>query len=215
LVLNPWNIDALQELEKENGNKVNTILQLRLHPSIIALKQSVEDRLKIEPGKMFDVDLTYLTSRGRWYHVSWKGDEHKSGGVATNIGVHFFDMLSYVFGPVKKNSCHIRNADTAAGYLELEHARVRWFLSVNAEYLPEAAKEKGQTTYRSISVDGDEFEFSGGFTDLHTRSYEEILAGRGFGLESVRDCIGIVHDFRVANPLGLSGDYHPFCREVK
>ena len=215
LVLNPWNIDALQEIEKESDKKVNTILQLRLHPSIIALKQSVEEQLKTDPEKMFDVDLTYLTSRGRWYHISWKGAEDKSGGVATNIGVHFFDMLSYVFGPVEKNICHIRNDDVAAGYLELRHARVRWFLSVSAEYLPVVAKDAGQTTYRSITVDDHEFEFSGGFTDLHTRSYEEILAGNGFGLDSVRDCIGIVHDFREASPLGVKDDSHPFCREVK
>lgn len=215
LVLNPWNIDALAEIEQESGKKVNTILQLRLHPSIIALKQSVEEQLRQNPGKMFEVDLTYLTSRGRWYHISWKGDEHKSGGVATNIGVHFFDMLTYVFGPVQKNVCHLRTSDVAAGYLELKHARVRWFLSVNGEYLPQVAKNNGQTTYRSITVDGDEFEFSGGFTDLHTRSYQEILAGNGFGLDTVRDCIGIVHDFRNAEPQGLRGDYHPFCREVK
>lgn len=215
LVLNPWNIDALQEIEEETGRKVNTILQLRLHPSIIALKQSVEEQLRVNPGKVFDVDLTYLTSRGRWYHVSWKGDEHKSGGVATNIGVHFFDMLAYVFGPVQKNVCHIRNPDVAAGYLELEHARVRWFLSVSAEYLPEIATANGQTTFRSITVDGDDFEFSGGFTDLHTRSYEEILAGNGFGMEEVRDCIQIVHDFRVTDPVGLVDDSHPFCKKVK
>ena len=214
LVLNPWNIDALQEIEQECGKKVNTILQLRLHPSIIALKKSVDEQLKADPNKMFDVDLTYLTSRGRWYHISWKGDEDKSGGVATNIGVHFFDMLTYVFGSVKNNICHIRNPDIAAGYLELKHASVRWFLSVNADYLPAVAKDAGQTTYRSITVNVDEFEFSGGFADLHKRSYEEILAGNGFGLDSVRDCIGIVHDFRSSDPLGLTGDYHPFCRAV-
>lgn len=214
LVLNPWNIDALQEIEVESGRRVSTILQLRLHPSIIALKKSVENQLKNNPEKMFDVDLTYLTSRGRWYHISWKGDDDKSGGVATNIGVHFFDMLSYVFGPVQKNVCHIRNNDTSAGFLELQHARVRWFLSVNAGYLPAVAVENGRTTYRSITVNGDEFEFSGGFTDLHTRSYEEILKGNGFGLEDVRNCIGIVHGFRNSEPTGLSGDYHPFCSEV-
>ncbi len=214
LVLNPWNIDALQEIEQETGKKVNTILQLRLHQSIIALKESVETQLKEDPDKVFDVDLTYLTSRGRWYHISWKGDEDKSGGVSTNIGVHFFDMLTHVFGSIKKNICHIRTADTAAGYLELDHARVRWFLSVNAEHLPKVAKDNGQTTYRSITVNGDEIEFSGGFADLHTTSYEHIMAGHGFGLEDVRDCISIVHDFRESKPLGLNGDYHPFCREV-
>ncbi|WP_316346906.1 Gfo/Idh/MocA family oxidoreductase [Desulfuromonas acetoxidans] len=215
LVLNPWNIDALQEIEQESGQRVNTILQLRLHPSIIELKQKVERQLAVEPNKMFDVDLTYLTSRGRWYHISWKGDEHKSGGVATNIGVHFFDMLCFIFGSVTENVCHIRNDNVAAGYLELKHARVRWFLSVNAEYLPDVAQKSGQTTYRSIIVDDHEFEFSGGFTDLHTRSYKEILSGNGFGLNEVRGCIGIVHDFRTAEPLGIHGEYHPFCRDVK
>lgn len=214
LVLNPWNIDALQEIETESGKKVNTILQLRLHDSIIELKKSVEDQLKDEPGKMFDVDLTYLTSRGRWYQISWKGDKAKSGGVATNIGVHFFDMLAYIFGPATRNICHVRNDDVAAGYLELKHARVRWFLSVSAEYLPDAVKRAGQTTYRSITVDGSEIEFSGGFTDLHTRSYEQIFAGNGFGLDTVRECIGIVHDFREADPQGLRGEYHPFCKVV-
>lgn len=214
LVLNPWNINALQEIEKETGKRVNTILQLRLHPSIVALKKSVEDQLKAEPGKMFDVDLTYLTSRGRWFQVSWKGDESKSGGVATNIGVHFFDMLAYVFGAVKKNVCHIRNADTSAGFLELKHARVRWFLSVNADHLPSVAKKHGQTTYRSITVNSEEIEFSGGFTDLHTQSYEKILNGKGYGLADVHDCIRVVHEVRHLEPLGLSGDFHPFCREV-
>ena len=215
LVLNPWNIDALQEIEQETGRKVNTVLQLRLHPSIIALKKSVEDQLKANPDKKFDVDLTYLTSRGRWYQISWKGDEQKSGGVATNIGVHFFDMLAYVFGAVMKNICHIRNIDTVAGYLEFEHARVRWFLSVNAEYLPTTVKEKGQTTYRSITVNGDEIEFSGGFTDLHTQSYMKILAGEGFGLADVHDCIRVVHEVRTAIPLGRTDDNHLFCRKVK
>jgi len=214
LVLNPWNIDALQEIERESGKKVNTILQLRLHPGIVALKKSVEKQLEADPDKIFDVDLTYLTSRGRWYHISWKGDEDKSGGVVTNIGVHFFDMLAYIFGSIQKNVCHIRNADTAAGYLELEHARVRWFLSVNADHLPEMVKESGQTTFRSITVNGDEVEFSGGFTDLHTASYEAILSGNGFGLADVHDCISIVHDFRESDPLGLKGEYHPFCRKV-
>lgn len=214
LVLNPWNINALQEIEVESGQRVNTILQLRLHPSIIALKQSVEAQLRADPGKMFDVDLTYLTSRGRWYHISWKGDEDKSGGVATNIGVHFFDMLSYIFGSVESNVCHIRNNDTSAGFLELKHARVRWFLSVNADHLPSVAKQNGQTTYRSITVNGDEIEFSGGFADLHTLSYEQILTGHGFGLADVHDCIRVVHEVRNLDPLGLSGDYHPFCGAV-
>jgi len=215
IVLNPWNIDALQEIEKETGRKINTILQLRLHPSILELKRLVTDQLRNNPDQKFDVELTYLTSRGRWYHISWKGDVQKSGGIATNIGVHFFDMLTYVFGPAIRNVCHVRTGDTAAGFLELKNARVRWFLSVNAEYLPDVARQNGQMTFRSIKVEGDEFEFSGGFTDLHTRSYEEILAGRGFGLNDVRECIDIVHGFRNSPIANLAGDYHPYCQVVK
>ncbi|NLV25102.1 MAG: Gfo/Idh/MocA family oxidoreductase [Deltaproteobacteria bacterium] len=215
VVLNPWNIAALAEIEAESGYRVNTILQLRLHPSIVALKKSVDEQVKKDPRKMYDVDLTYLTSRGCWYHISWKGDDQKSGGVVTNIGVHFFDMLAYIFGPVKENIAHIRNGDTAAGYLELEHARVRWFLSVNGAYLPAAAEKEGKTTYRAINVDGEAFEFSGGFTDLHTESYRQILAGRGFGLDQVRESIRIVHTFRQMSPLGAKGEFHPFCTKVE
>ncbi|MDD2557436.1 MAG: Gfo/Idh/MocA family oxidoreductase [Desulfuromonas sp.] len=215
LVLNPWNINALQEIEEEYGKKINNILQLRLHPSIIELKHKVKQSIQDNPDKVFDVDLTYITSRGRWYYTSWKGDDAKSGGIATNIGVHFFDMLSYIFGAVQKNVCHVRNADVAAGYLEFKYARVRWFLSINAEYLPEVAKEAGQATFRSITVDGEQFEFSGGFTDLHTLSYTEILAGRGFGLDDVRDCVEIVHQFRESRQAALRGDYHPLCSKVK
>jgi UDP-N-acetyl-2-amino-2-deoxyglucuronate dehydrogenase len=205
LVLNPWNVEALKEIEQETGNKVYNILQLRLHPSIIALKKEIEEG---EPGKVYDVDLTYLTSRGNWYFNSWKGDVSKSGGIATNIGIHFYDMLIWVFGAVQENIVHVLDEDRAAGFLQLEKARVRWFLSVNFDYIPDEIKQKNKRTFRSITVDGREIEFSDGFTDLHTRSYEEILAGRGFGLEEALPSIQTVHDIRTKQPIGLKGEYH-------
>jgi len=214
LVLNPWNIDALKEIEKRTGHKVYNILQLRLHDSIVALKEKVAKELKENPNKVYDIDLTYLTSRGKWYFISWKGYEDKSGGVATNIGVHFFDMLTWIFGGVKENIVHFKNPYANAGYLELEHARVRWFLSVKYDYIPEEIKAKGQRTYRSITVDGEEIEFSGGFTELHTRSYEEILKGNGFGLNEARGSIETVSTIRNLEPIGLKGEYHPFCKLV-
>jgi UDP-N-acetyl-2-amino-2-deoxyglucuronate dehydrogenase len=209
LVLNPWNIDALQEVEKETGHKVNTILQLRLHPSIIALKEKIDNGPK---DKIYDVDLTYLTSRGHWYYTSWKGDINKSGGIATNIGIHFYDMLQWIFGPVKTNITHLHEHDRAAGYLEFEKARVRWFLSINYDVIPEEVKAKGQRTYRSITVNGEEVEFSGGFFDLHTKSYENIINGQGFGLEDARKSIQIVHQIRNAKPELNKGEQHPFTR---
>ncbi len=211
LVLNPWNIDALTKQEKETGQKVYNILQLRMHESIINLKKKIEAAPK---DKIFDVDLTYLTSRGNWYYTSWKGDASKSGGIATNIGVHFYDMLSWIFGGVKKNIVHIQQHDRASGYLELEKARVRWFLSINEDVLPNEVKVKGQRTYRSITIEGEELEFSGGFTELHNRVYEGILAGKGYGLEDARQAIEIVHNIRHAEPKGLVGDYHPFARKT-
>ena len=183
LVLNPYNIDNLMEVERETGHKAYTILQLRLHDSIVALKKKVDEGPK---DKIYDVDLTYITSRGKWYYASWKGDVHKSGGVATNIGVHFYDMLQWVFGPVKQNIVHVMSFDRVAGYLELEKARVRYFLSINAECLPENAVQGEKKTYRTLNIDGDEFEFSAGFTELHTKSYQKILAGEGF---HSRNCI--------------------------
>jgi UDP-N-acetyl-2-amino-2-deoxyglucuronate dehydrogenase len=210
LVLNPWNIDGLLDIEKDTGHKVNTILQLRVHPSIVALREKVR---AAGNDKKHEVDLTYITSRGHWYLQSWKGDEKKSGGIATNIGVHFFDMLHFIFGELQDNIVH-HSADTkAAGYLEYEHARVRWFLSVDYADVPAAQKLAGQRTYRSITVDGDEIEFSGGFADLHTRSYEEILAGRGYGLEDNRTAITAVSTIRNATPVGTKGDYHPFLKQ--
>lgn len=206
LVLNPWNVDALKAIEKEIGNKINTILQLRLHPSIIALKNKIDNAKKNEK---YDVDLTYITSRGRWYDVSWKGDESKSGGIATNIGIHFFDMLSWIFGSVQENKVYLRTKDKASGYLEFENARVRWFLSIDESTLPKEIQEIGQRTYRSITVNGEEIEFSGGFTDLHTLSYHEILKGNGFGLEQARQSIEIVHDIRNV-ALVNTGEKHRF-----
>ena len=213
LVLNPWNINQLKILENETGKKVYNIFQLRLHPSIIALKEKVALELKENPNKVYDIDLTYLTSRGKWYFVSWKGDVSKSGGIASNIGVHFYDMLSWIFGEVKENIVHLKKTDLNAGSLKLKNANVRWFLSVNIDYIPDDIKSKGLTTFRSIKVDDEEIEFSGGFTDLHTRSYEEILNGNGFGLDDSRQAIEIVHNIRTSRPVGLKGNYHPFAKK--
>ncbi|WP_222908764.1 Gfo/Idh/MocA family protein [Pseudomonas sp. DNDY-54] len=207
LVLNPWNIDGLLEIEKDTGKKVNTILQLRVHPAIIALREKV---LKEKRASKHEVDLTYITSRGHWYFQSWKGDNKKSGGIATNIGVHFFDMLHFVFGELQDNRLHHRSDTRAAGYLEYENARVRWYLSVDVKDVPQAQLDVGQRTFRSITVDKEEIEFSGGFTDLHIRSYQEILSGRGFGLEENRTAIATVSAIRDAQPVGMQGDYHPF-----
>ncbi|MEO9483345.1 MAG: Gfo/Idh/MocA family oxidoreductase [Ekhidna sp.] len=209
LVLNPWNIDKLSKVEEETEKRIWNILQLRVHPSIIALKKKIEDGPK---DKIYDVDLTYLTSRGHWYYTSWKGDVSKSGGIATNIGVHFYDMLSWVFGTVKKNVVHVHTHDRAAGYLEFEKARVRWFLSINYDVIPEPIKEKGQRTFRSIIIEGEELEFSSGFTDLHTKSYEEILKGNGYGIKETLQAIEIVHNIRHEDPVGLKGDYHPYAK---
>lgn len=212
IVLNPWNIDALLEIEKETHKRVYTVLQLRLHPALIELKRQIEEGPK---DKIYDVDLTYITSRGRWYDISWKGDIQKSGGVATNIGVHFFDMLNWIFGDVKKNIVHLSKSQKAAGYLELERAHVRWFLSVDYNDVPNDVKLKNQRTFRSIMVEGKEIEFSEGFTDLHTKTYNEILQGKGFGLADSKPSIQTVYDIRNAKPIGIVGDYHPFCLITK
>ncbi|MBO7562386.1 MAG: Gfo/Idh/MocA family oxidoreductase [Bacteroidales bacterium] len=209
LVLNPWNIDNLEDLERETGHKAYTILQLRLHDAIAALKKKVDEGPQ---DKIYDVDLTYITSRGKWYYASWKGDVHKSGGVATNIGVHFYDMLQWIFGPVQKNIVHIMSFDRVAGYLELKKARVRYFLSINAQTLPENAVQGEKKTYRTLNIDGEEFEFSKGFTELHTESYKKILAGEGFRIGEARPCIEIVSQIRNSKPIGLVGDYHPLAK---
>ena len=210
IVLNPWNIDALAAIEKESAGNIYTILQLRLHSAIVALKAKVASEAK--QGK-YDIDLTYITSRGRWYDNSWKGDESKSGGIATNIGVHFYDMLSWVFGAVQENIVHLREKHKASGYLEFENARVRWFLSIDENDLPQPVKEKGQRTYRSITIDHQELEFSAGFTELHTKSYQEILKGNGFGLSDVRKSIEIIHDIRNAS-IVKNREQHPFLSAI-
>lgn len=202
IVLNPWNIEALQELESESGKKVYTILQLRHHPAIIDLKQKVDREFAEglpKSDKVYDVNLSYITSRGAWYHRSWKGYPEKSGGVATNIGVHFFDMLTWIFGPVVQNLVFEREEDHASGFLHLQHARINWFLSINRDHLPLHARDAGKTTYRSLTMDDQEIEFSGGFTDLHTVSYRSILDGNGFGLADAKTSIQIVHEIRTAS----------------
>ncbi|MEP7109913.1 MAG: Gfo/Idh/MocA family oxidoreductase [Ferruginibacter sp.] len=209
IVLNPWNIEALQEIERETGRHIFSILQLRLHPAIIALREKVLGGPK---DKVYDIDLTYLTSRGHWYYTSWKADISKSGGIATNIGVHFYDMLTWIFGGAKNNIVHVLTHDRAAGWLELEKARVRWFLSINEDTIPAEIRALGKTTFRSIHIDGQELEFSDGFTDLHTNSYEGILSGNGFRIDETKKAIEIVHDIRHATPIGLQGDYHPLAK---
>ena len=209
IVLNPWNIDALEEIEKETGKNVYNILQLRLHQSVIDLKKKIDEGPK---DKIYDIDLTYQTSRGNWYYTSWKGDVSKSGGIATNIGVHFYDMLTWIFGDVKESVVHIHTHDRAAGYFELERARVRWFLSINYDTIAAELRAKGARTYRSIIIENEEFEFSGGFTELHTKSYQHVLDGDGFRIGEARKAIEIVHDIRHKTPVGLKGDYHPLAR---
>lgn len=207
LVLNPWNLDALAELEQELGKRIFNILQLRVHPSIISLREKIR---QTPAGKKYAIDLTYVASRGNWYFASWKGDTSKSGGIATNIGVHFFDMLLWIFGGVCRHEVHVADSGKMAGFLELEMAEVRWFLSVRREDLPVEVAQGGKTTYRSITVDGEEIEFSGGFTDLHTVVYRETLAGRGFGLEEVRPSIDLVHKLRHAVPARTADSHvHP------
>lgn len=207
LVLNPWNLDGLQDIEHETGKRISTILQLRLHPAIQALKAKVEASGRTD----HTADLTYITSRGRWYHVSWKGDTGKSGGVATNIGIHFFDMLIYVFGPLEKMTLDLADDSRAAGTMRMQRGEVRWFLSLDRADLPPETKP-GLATFRSVQVDGSEIEFSEGFTDLHTRSYEEVLAGRGFGIDVVRPSIEIASRIRTVKPLGKAAAAHPFAR---
>jgi UDP-N-acetyl-2-amino-2-deoxyglucuronate dehydrogenase len=193
LVLNPWNVDSLEEIEKESGKKVYTILQLRLHPAIIALRQRIS---KSPKDKIYDLDLRYITSRGNWYHSSWKGEIAKSGGIATNIGVHFFDMLLWIFGAMKDIHVTSHDEDHAEGSLVLERANVKWFLSINKEHLPPAVKEKNKTTYRSLTIEGEEVEFSEGFTDLHTASYQDILDGKGFSLQDAKPSIELIYAIR-------------------
>ena len=208
LVLNPWNVEALAKLEKETGKNIYNILQLRYHPAIIALKSKIDADCS---NKLFDVDLTYITSRGKWYHYSWKGDEEKSGGLVTNIGIHFFDMLQYLFGGLQTNTVHHRTPNWCSGVLFFKRARVRWFLSIDSKYLPDNIKKKGQTTYRSILIDNEELDFTYGFTDLHTLTYQHILKGQGLGLNEAKPSIEIVHHIRNAElSKAILADTHPF-----
>lgn len=209
IVLNPWNLDSLAKLESEHGKKIFNIFQLRLHPAIISLRNKV---LNGPNDRIYNIDLTYITSRGNWYYTSWKGDISKSGGIATNIGVHFYDMLGWIFGEVKKNIVHLHEHDRAAGYLEFEKARVRWFLSINYDNIPNEVKNAGKRTFRQLSIDGESFEFSDGFTELHTKSYSEIFNGNGFSLMESKSAIEIVHEIRIQKPIGAIGDYHPFVK---
>ena len=203
LVLNPWNLDVLQDLEEEYGQRVWTILQLRVHPSLIQLKKRVEAE---KTDKRHKIRLTYITSRGLWYHYSWKGEKEKSGGIGTNIGIHFFDMLMWLFGPAQKTELYVREKNRMGGYMELPNADVEWYLSLEPEDIPESAGDN-QRTFRTISVDGDEIEFSGGFTDLHTKVYDETLNGNGFGIDDARPSIELVHKLRTMDltekPKGL------------
>ncbi len=211
LVLKPWNLDALSEIENETGKRIYNVLQLRVHPSIIELKQKVA--ATAANGKA-EIDLTYITSRGKWYFYSWKGDVEKSGGIATNIGVHFFDMLLWIFGKIEYQEVHYSQADKMAGYLELEKANVRWFLSADRNDLPADARAEGKTTYRSIAVDDEEIEFSGGFTDLHTMVYQDILSGGGYGIEDARPSIELVHAIRESEPVNSPDKFHPFLKNL-
>jgi len=213
LVLNPWNVDALLEIERESGRKVYTVLQLRTHPAIIALKERVASA---DRGDRYDIDLTYITSRGRWYFNSWKGDIQKSGGVATNIGIHFFDMLIWVFGQVLHQEVHYADNRKMAGALELEKATVRWFLSLDRDDVPEPARSEGKYTYRSLVMNGEEIEFSEGFTDLHTIVYRDILENRGYGMVDARPSIVLAHELRKTAPVQSDGPrQHPFVAKLK
>ncbi len=207
LVLNPWNLDALQELENESGKKIYTILQLRVHPSIIELKKKLSAESN---NKKHEVDLTYITSRGVWYDYSWKGLIEKSGGIATNIGIHFYDLLIWLFGDVQINEVHLMEKKRASGFIELQNANVRWFLSIDKNDLPSEESNSGKTTFRSISVDGEEIQFSEGFTDLHTRVYEETINGNGFGIEDARPSIKLVQDIRQKKITGNKDNFHPY-----
>lgn len=212
LVLNPWNADLLEEVQNETGRRIYTILQLRLHPTIIALRDKIQNG---PAGKVYDIDLTYITSRGHWYYSSWKGDESKSGGISSNIGIHFFDMLLWIFGDMIGYEVYANSHDRASGYLELKNARIRWFLSINSDHLPTEISKKGQTTYRSIEIDSEELEFSVGFEDLHTQSYKNILDGKGFGIEEARASIDLVHNVRTCEITTGNEKEHPYMKNPK
>lgn len=207
VVLNHWNLDALESLENETGKKVFSVLQLRLHPSIMVLKKEVESA---PDATKYDVVLTYVTARGKWYFNSWKGNDEKSGGIVSNIGIHFFDMLYYVFGKAINNKVHYKSPSKASGFLEFEKARVQWFLSVDENDLPLPVRQQGKRTYRSLLLNNKEVEFSTGFTDLHTRIYENVIAGAGFGLHTCRPAIELTGNIKLQTPVAPQADYHPF-----
>lgn len=210
LVLNPWNLDALSEIEQETGNRLYNILQLRVHPSIVALKKKIDEEKQKDK---YLIDLSYITSRGRWYFISWKGEPEKSGGIATNIGIHFFDMLIWLFGAVQHSELHLSDPKKMGGFIELEKAKVRWFLSVDRNDLPAEAVKKGNSTFRSITINQEEIEFSGGFTDLHTMVYRDILDGKGFGIEDARPSLNLVSELRGKKPVkSNSENMHPFIK---
>jgi len=211
IVLNPWNLDALEEIEKETGKKVYTILQVRLHPHIIALREKI---LNAPDDKVYNVDLTYITSRGKWYYRSWKGNIEKSGGIATNIGIHFFDLLTWIFGDMKDSTVNVLRPEKAGGILHLKKANVRWFLSIDYHDVPDEIKKSGKRTYRSLNVENEEIEFSDGFTDLHTESYRQLLAGNGFGMQEARESVVIAHQIRNSTAVGIVGDYHPLLSTI-
>ena len=210
LVINPWNLDQLERVEEEYEGKIKTILQLRVHPALVALKKKLDAD---KSGKQHDVLLSYVTSRGPWYHTSWKGDHEKSGGVATNIGIHFFDMLQWLFGKPGVIKVHRAENKSMSGFVEFERAQVRWFLSVDENNLPVTIEPGKPKTYRSITVDGEEIEFSGGFTDLHTRVYEQTLAGNGFGLDDARPSIELAYKIRNTPVTAIDSLAHPFLKE--
>ncbi|PKK83574.1 MAG: oxidoreductase [candidate division Zixibacteria bacterium HGW-Zixibacteria-1] len=210
LVLNPWNVDALAELENEFNQRIFTILQLRVHPSLVAIKEKLE---KEPPKTKNDIRLTYVTSRGPWYLASWKGQIERSGGLPTNIGIHFFDLLIWLFGRAEFSEVHVSTVTKIGGYIELANARVQWFLSIDKNDVPAEILAKGQRTYRSITINGEEIEFSGGFTDLHTMVYQRTLDGHGFGLEDARPSIELVHKIRNAKEIGINLNTHPFLRK--
>ena len=210
LVINPWNLDALQEIEAEYGGKINTVLQLRLHPRLVALREKL---LQDRSGKQHEVELAYVTARGRWYQQSWKGSIEKSGGVATNIGIHFFDMLIWMFGQPGESFVYHSDPNCMSGFMELEQARVRWFLSIDKDDLPFPVNPGQRSTHRSITIDGEEVEFTEGFTDLHTRVYEETLAGRGFGIEDSRPSINLAHQIRNAPIIPQTDMAHPMLKK--
>ena len=210
LALNPRNLEGLRDLEDRTGHKVYSILQLRLHPAIQKLYHKIQSSLA---STIYDVDLTYIAPRGKWYYASWKGDEEKSGGIATNIGIHFFDMLSWIFGPAQKSLVHLYTHDRAAGLLVFNNANVRWFLSIDASTLPDDVSKAGLSSYRSLSIQGEEVNFSEGFESLHVKSYEKITDGKGFGINEASPAIEIVHNIRNSTPIGVKGDYHPFAKK--